>query len=106
MSAAQQPSTWPEGFRRPKTEGDLVAQIVWGAVGVIGLVAACASGMPVLGAIFLLSGLLSMVWVEFQARCEDRTLVWTAFGAIMVLGALWAARNRRNAQRYFNNPNS
>ncbi|NYG07764.1 hypothetical protein BJ986_002251 [Phycicoccus badiiscoriae] len=93
----QQQSTWPEGFRRPKSESDWVAQFIWAALGVVGCIGFAASGLGFYAVGCLVVAIASCVWVEFQARCEDRALVWTAFGAIMILSVLGAMRNRRNS---------
>lgn len=92
-------SPWPVGFRRRKSPESWFGQFVWVVIGLVGFLAFTSKGFQAAGIIMAFAGLFSLVWIEFEARCENRTVVRAVFGGMMAGMALVAlflnSRNRR-----------
>lgn len=95
---------WPVGYRRHKDSAAWVFQGIWLFGTLAGAFALTASEFPGAGIALVAIGLLSVAWIEFEARCEDRDKVMKVFAVIMGLLALWAAA--RAHQRHQDRENS
>lgn len=86
------------GFARPKTSGSWVAQMIAGAATVALVIAFTSSDLGMLAIGALVGGLLALAWIEFEARCENRTVVLLAGTAIIGLSTYLIAHNRNRQE--------
>lgn len=86
------------GFARPKTEGSWIAQAVLGLGAIVVAVVLTSHELGFLAIGALIGGLVAVLWVEFEARCENRALVAVVGAAIIALSAASIARSNNRQE--------